>query len=478
MKTKNQFMQQIQSCLRSLNPSVSKPYSFVSIEKNKSSKYSLFKNGASQFNFLALQFIALFILFAVQSSQAQWVLVNQNGGSPDSSAAIEIESTTKGMLIPRLTTSQMNAVSSPATGLLVFNSTEGGFYFYNGSSWLDLSEDNLGDHTATQNIKLNDNYLSNDGDNEGIRIDNTGNVGFGITSPEEKIHLAGNIKFLESSGGNITVDNRSTNAPGSSLGLAAGSAGCCGFGYPGGSLYLSAGDGYGAPGFGQGGGVLITGGGNTFGPYDPGDIEFRTRTGTSTITRMVVDGANGNVGIGTSSPSEELDVEGDIQIDGDYTYESAKTSYMSFHSSAFEISTTNQSVSAYRQYLTSGTTGVMRVGTQGGLISNDAYLIAPVHLPHGATVTEVSALVYDANSTYNAQVRLVNQLHASGFMAEMSNASSVGNSGNQTLVDNTIANATIDNSSKVYSLIFETKEALTTIQLASVRITYTITKAQ
>lgn len=37
--------------------------------------------------------------------------------------------------------------------------------------------DNLGNHTATQAVILNDQYLSNDGDNEGIRVDNDGNVG-------------------------------------------------------------------------------------------------------------------------------------------------------------------------------------------------------------------------------------------------------------------------------------------------------------
>jgi uncharacterized protein YjdB len=43
--------------------------------------------------------------------------------------------------------------------------------------------DNLGNHTATLNIKLNDKWLSNDGGNEGIRIDNSGNVGIGISAP-------------------------------------------------------------------------------------------------------------------------------------------------------------------------------------------------------------------------------------------------------------------------------------------------------
>jgi hypothetical protein len=38
-------------------------------------------------------------------------------------------------------------------------------------------------HMAERNLQLNDNFISNDGGNEGIRIDNAGNVGIGLTSP-------------------------------------------------------------------------------------------------------------------------------------------------------------------------------------------------------------------------------------------------------------------------------------------------------
>ncbi|GAA4393814.1 hypothetical protein [Hymenobacter koreensis] len=50
--------------------------------------------------------------------------------SPASSAALEVSSTSKGLLLPRLTTAQMNAVSQPVPGLLVYNTTENKFYGY------------------------------------------------------------------------------------------------------------------------------------------------------------------------------------------------------------------------------------------------------------------------------------------------------------------------------------------------------------
>jgi uncharacterized protein YjdB len=49
--------------------------------------------------------------------------------------------------------------------------------------------DNLGNHMATMNIKLNDKWLSNDGGDKGIRIDNSGNVGIGITIPSTQLHI-------------------------------------------------------------------------------------------------------------------------------------------------------------------------------------------------------------------------------------------------------------------------------------------------
>ncbi|MBK8492715.1 MAG: hypothetical protein IPL49_17970 [Saprospirales bacterium] len=46
-----------------------------------------------------------------------------------------------------MTTAQRNAIASPATGLLVYDETTGGFWFYNGTVWQDLSADADADPT-------------------------------------------------------------------------------------------------------------------------------------------------------------------------------------------------------------------------------------------------------------------------------------------------------------------------------------------
>jgi hypothetical protein len=61
-----------------------------------------------------------------------------NGSDPVASAQVEITSTTKGFLPPRMTTTQKNAIASPATGLVVMDITTFKLCVYNGTSWVDL----------------------------------------------------------------------------------------------------------------------------------------------------------------------------------------------------------------------------------------------------------------------------------------------------------------------------------------------------
>jgi hypothetical protein len=55
--------------------------------------------------------------------------------APDASAVLEVQSTQKGLLIPRMSSTDRDAIASPATGLMIFNTTTGTFEFYSGSTW-------------------------------------------------------------------------------------------------------------------------------------------------------------------------------------------------------------------------------------------------------------------------------------------------------------------------------------------------------
>lgn len=59
--------------------------------------------------------------------------------NPDVSAVLDVASTTQGILTPRMTSSERNAISNPATGLLVYDTDLTMFYFFDGTVWVAMA---------------------------------------------------------------------------------------------------------------------------------------------------------------------------------------------------------------------------------------------------------------------------------------------------------------------------------------------------
>jgi hypothetical protein len=66
------------------------------------------------------------------------VRVGSSYATTNASAQLEIVSTTKGFLPPKMTTTQKNAISSPASGLMVYDTTLNQMSYYNGTSWVNF----------------------------------------------------------------------------------------------------------------------------------------------------------------------------------------------------------------------------------------------------------------------------------------------------------------------------------------------------
>ena len=114
-------------------------------------------------------------------------------GIPDASSALEIWSTSKGLLIPRMNTAERNAIASPQTSLLVFDNSTNSFWYKGTSSWVELS-DNL------------DTEVFRNGPDK-IYMGLTDSVGIGTNNPAYKLDVrtATNMYGISHSNGNIKI---------------------------------------------------------------------------------------------------------------------------------------------------------------------------------------------------------------------------------------------------------------------------------
>lgn len=82
-------------------------------------------------------FICFLMMFSFFSLLAQNVGVNTS--SPDPSAALDISSTNSGLLVPRMNTGQRTTITSPANGLMVFDTDTKSFWFRESTNWVELA---------------------------------------------------------------------------------------------------------------------------------------------------------------------------------------------------------------------------------------------------------------------------------------------------------------------------------------------------
>ncbi len=213
-----------------------------------------------------------FLLLLLSFSASSQVAINSNNDAPDNSAMLHVSSTTKGMLIPRMTSAQRTAIANAATGLLVFDINTNSFWFYNGSSWDALTSVNTGQ------------WLTN-GNN--INNTNSGNVGIGTIAPSQKLDVNGGIKAADS----VTIN--ATNR-------------LC-------ALYVNGLDNTGTSA------ALKVQSGSQIMLIDGNEIDANSGLflQNNTSANTIISNGGGNVGIGTNAPTEKLHVAGNITYTGD-----------------------------------------------------------------------------------------------------------------------------------------------------------------
>jgi len=183
----------------------------------------------------------LYCLFILNIADAQTGIGTT---TPDASAKLDVSSTSKGFLPPRMTSLQRTGISSPASGLMVYQ-TDGtaGLYYYGSSGWIYIINSTTNvvavvnggtgttTSTGTGSVVLSTNptltsiitpvitggtsttqtltfkptsgngitgadhifQVGNNGGTEAMRILNNGNVGIGTSSPTVKLQVNGDI---------------------------------------------------------------------------------------------------------------------------------------------------------------------------------------------------------------------------------------------------------------------------------------------
>lgn len=87
---------------------------------------------------MKLVFTFFLISVIVINAMGQGVKISTNPGSPNSASMLEIESTDKGLLPPRMTSNQRDLINNPPAGLRIYNIETNCENFYNGTSWMEL----------------------------------------------------------------------------------------------------------------------------------------------------------------------------------------------------------------------------------------------------------------------------------------------------------------------------------------------------
>ncbi len=253
-------------------------------------------------------FVVSCILCVLQSN-AQ-VSINTDGSDADASAMLDVSSENKGILFPRMTATQRDNILSPATGLMVYVTDDDKIYIYEGSSWIEGS----GNTNCGWEVSGNDVYTSV-----------SGNVGIGISTPTYLLELANSGSYqYESTSMRLGLYSDGSDAK-PILNYFRSHSPTLGDQTSASAVTLD-GDILGRMSFN---GVRVNGtGGSTSGAgwFEiiqkgatsssgiPGQFQITTSNGLGGRDTRFVVSPEGKVGIGTTNPSEMLDIEGNIDM--------------------------------------------------------------------------------------------------------------------------------------------------------------------
>ena len=144
---------------------------------------------------LNLVFFGLLFCFCFSFPLAAQVGINSDGAQPNPSAMLDLKSTTKGFLTPRMTQTERDGIANPATSLLIYQTDQiTGFYYNKGTpaipSWIRIGSDDNNPIIKETRIPIDDVALLTDYNGSTATL-------YAITEPGS-YYLTGNILLSES----------------------------------------------------------------------------------------------------------------------------------------------------------------------------------------------------------------------------------------------------------------------------------------
>ncbi|MDF1866677.1 MAG: hypothetical protein P1U70_17705 [Saprospiraceae bacterium] len=159
------------------------------------------------------------------------IAINNDNSQPDPSSMLDVKSTDSGVLVPRMTSAERNLISNIATGLLVYDTDEKAFMFYDGNGWKKVGDDSDSDPVnEIQTLTMDTKEISISGGNSVAfsplskswdfpqGLDGTVFINFDTTTvysipPGKTLYITSYFNWTIDSSGNLVVGSFGTILP-------------------------------------------------------------------------------------------------------------------------------------------------------------------------------------------------------------------------------------------------------------------------